>query len=175
LKPRLLELEPGKIEPYLREIHASESLRAAWAALPEPKRWRETYVKHAKTFVRIGEPAAGDRSWAQPLGLGLEVVPERDPTALGVGDTFAVRVLHAGEPLAGFVVGFVSAGETREHVVVTDGEGRAAAPLDVPGLWLVHGTFLRRATAAEREWDSDFTTLVVDVKDRGSRAAPDHK
>ena len=164
LKPRVLELEAGKIETYFREIHADEPLRAVWAAVPEPRRWRESYVKNAKTFVRVGEPAADERAWAQPLGLRLEIMPERDPTELRAGEALPVRVLRGGAPLAGFTLAFVSAGETREHVVVTDDDGRAQATLDVRGAWLVHGTDLRRATAADLEWESDFTTMVVEVK-----------
>lgn len=164
LKPRLLELAPEKIEVYFREIHATAELREVWAAVPEPRRWRESTVKCAKTFVRVGAPVAGDRSWAEPLGLPLELVPENDPTALRVGERFSVRVLKGGAPLSGFVLAFVSAGETREHVVVTDEEGRADAALDAPGAWLVHGTELRRSGTAEREWDSEFTTMVVEVR-----------
>ena len=164
LKPRLLELAPDKIELYFREVHAGDELRAAWAAVPAPRRWRESYVKHAKTFVRVGEPLAGDRAWAEPLGLALEIVPERDPTALQAGDELPVRVLRGGAPLAGFMLAFVSAGETREHVVMTDEQGRAGATLDARGAWLVHGTDLRRAAAPDREWDSDFATMVVEAR-----------
>jgi hypothetical protein len=64
----------------------------------------------------------------------------------------------------GFVLGYVSAGETREHVAVTDVDGRATAKLDTKGAWLVHGTDLRRVTAPDREWESDFTTMVVEVR-----------
>jgi hypothetical protein len=165
LKPRSLELAPDKIEAYFREIHASDDLREAWAAVPEPRRWRENYVKQAKAFVRVGEPAAGEHAWAEPLGMGLEIVPERDPTTLKEGDALPVRVWRKGVPFAGFVLGYVSAGETREHVAITDVEGRATATLDVRGTWLVHGTDLRRAVGAtDREWESDFTTMVVELR-----------
>ena len=164
LKPRVLELTPDKIELYLEEIHAGEALRALWAAVPEPRHWRESYVKHAKTFVSVGEHAATDRTWAEPLGLALEVVPERDPTALRVGDALPVRVLKNGKPLAGFTLGFVAAGETAEHVATTDAQGRASAVLDARGAWLIPGTDLRRTTAAGLEWESDFTTMVVEAK-----------
>lgn len=164
LQPRLLDLAADKIELYFREIHASDDLREQWEAIPAPKKWRENYVKNAKTFVRVGEPPADDRSWAEPLGLALEIIPERDPTSLKEGDALPVRVLRGGKPLPGFALGYVSAGETREHVAVTDAEGRATAKLDATGVWLVHGTDLRRVTTGEREWDSDFTTMVVEVR-----------
>ncbi len=164
LKPRLLDLAADKIEPYFSEIHAGAALRAQWAAVSEPKKWRELYVKNTKTFVRVGEPPAADRAWAEPLGLRLEIVPERDPTALRVGDDLPVRVLHEGKPFAGFTISFVAAGETREHVTATDAQGRAHAVLDGPGAWLVHGTDLRRVQRDDREWESDFTTMVVEAR-----------
>lgn len=164
LKPRERELEAEKIERYFRELHADDALRAVWAAVPEPRRWREHQVNTAKSFVRVGEPAADDRAWAEPLGFRLELVPERDPTALRAGDELPVRVLRGGAPLAGFTLTFVSAGETREHVTVTDDDGRARAALEVPGAWLVRGVELRRAVARELEWESDGTAMVVEVK-----------
>jgi uncharacterized GH25 family protein len=164
LKPKLLDLAPEKIELYFTELHADAALRAVWAAVPEPRKWRELYVKNTKTFVRVGEPPASDRAWAEPIGQRLEIVPERDPTTLRVGDDLSVRVLREGKPLAGFTVGFVAAGEKSEHVMKTDAEGRAHAVLDTAGAWLVHGTDLRRVKHAEREWESDFTTMVVEAK-----------
>ncbi len=164
LKPRLLDLAADKIELYFTEIHAGAALRALWAAVPEPRKWRELYVKNTKTFVRVGEPAAHDRSWAEPLPQSLEIIPERDPTTLRVGDDLSVRVLLHGKPLAGFNVGYVSAGEKNEHVAVTDAQGRAHALLDATGAWLIHGTDLRRVVHPEREWESDFTTMVVEAK-----------
>jgi len=121
-------------------------------------------VKTTKSFVRVGEPAADERAWAGSIGLGLELVPERDPTALRAGDELSVRVLRAGAPLAGLTIAFVSAGETREHVAVTDDGGRVCAVVDVRGTWLVRGTDLRRATAPGFEWESDCTTMVVEVR-----------
>lgn len=163
LKPKLLELEPKLIGEYLEEIHATPELRAQWTAVPAPKRWRENYTKLTKTYVRVGEPPAADRSWAEPAGLALEIVPEQDPTALRAGDEFSVRVVQSGLPLAGLPLGFVCEGETVHHVAVTDDAGRARARLDRSGRWLVHGTRLRRSAEPDLEWESDFITLVVDV------------
>jgi Domain of unknown function (DUF4198) len=74
------------------------SIRAQWDSIPKPKQWRESYIKHATSFVRVGAPR-GDSSWASPLGLGLEIDPERDPTVLVEGDALPVRVLRrAKEP-----------------------------------------------------------------------------
>ena len=163
LKPRDLELKPELIEEYFEEIHAGASLRAEWEKVPVPRRWRERYIKSATTFVRVGEPAAADRTWAEPAGLSLEIVPQRDPTRLKAGDLLKVQLLMHGKPLPGLPLGFVADGERHHHVVTTDSNGFAEAPVDHPGRWLVHGTYLKRSAEKNLEWESVFSTLVVDV------------
>lgn len=164
LKPVVRELAAEAVERYFREIHAGEALRAEWAAVPEPRRWRERVVKSGKCFVRVGEPAAAERAWTAPVGSPLEIVPERDPTMLRVGDELPVRVLRRGAPAAGLALSYVSAGESREYVVFTDAEGRARARLDLAGAWIVRGVELRRMAETELEWESDFATMVVEVR-----------
>lgn len=164
LQPAVREVAEQDIERLLRSRHAGDMLRAEWEQLAAPRRWTESLVRAAKTFVRVGEPPASDRSWAEPLGTSIELVPERDPTALRAGELFPVRVFQGGAPLAGAVVGFVSEDESHEHVVVTDEDGNAGAPLEIAGLWRVRAVSVRRATASSRVWDTWLATLLVEVR-----------
>jgi uncharacterized GH25 family protein len=99
-RPRTLTLEPKEVEHYLQEVGASPAVRARWQS---SRRWRESYAKLAKTYVRVGAPE-GDRSWAEPVGQPLEMVPGRDPTSVVAGDELPVIVLKAGKPLPGLTV-----------------------------------------------------------------------
>lgn len=165
LAPKTLTLAPDKVAEYLDEIDATPAVRAAWSAVPAPRRWRESYTKHAATFVRVGDPR-GDTSWATPMRLGLEFVPDRDPTALRAGDTLPVRVLQHGRPLAGFAVGARAADAATSTFARTDSAGRARVVLTAPGRWLLAGTDLRRSAAPGLEWESDFTTVTLAVRPR---------
>lgn len=162
LAPKILVLEPGKIEEYLREIDATPQVRAEWAALGGKRKWVESYSKHAKTFIRVGRPLE-DLSSTRPLGLGLELVPERDPTALDAGQTLTVLVLHRGRPLAGFAVGAIHEGSENATFARTDSAGRARVVLASRGRWLLNGTLIRRSLSPKLVWESDFTTLTVRV------------
>jgi len=163
LAPKMLELTPPKVKEYLDEIAASAEIRQAWETAAQPRHWREEYTKHAKTFVRVGQPSA-DRSWAEPAGMTLEIVPEKDPTALHSGDELPVRVLRQGKPFPSFPVGLVREGDPHDTVLRTDAEGRATFRLDRAGRWLLRGTDLRRSTKPSLEWESDFTTLTIQVR-----------
>jgi uncharacterized GH25 family protein len=160
LGPRTLDLEPGEVEHYLEEIGASGTIGPRWKALPEPRTWRETYVKHATTFVRLG--AKDDPGWAEPLGLGLEIVPLADPTRLSAGATLGVRLLKDGQPLAGLALRAGRAGKAPAFAT-TDADGRASFVLDGAGPWLLAATEVRPSPTRPSEWESDFATLYLEV------------
>jgi uncharacterized GH25 family protein len=162
LHPRTLDLTPEEVEEYLAEIGAPPSVRERYMAAPAPRRWRETYTKHAKSFVRVGEPNA-DRSWADPLGLAFELVPESDPTALKPGQEVTVRLLRAGRPAAGMAIGLVREGSPEGVLRTTDDAGHATFPLPQAGRWLLRATELRPVDGKEIDWESDFTTLTFEV------------
>lgn len=164
LRPKVLTLKPELVPEYFDEINADSALRNGWTRA-RLKQWRESYTKYAKAFVRVGAPLR-DSSWAQPMGLTLELVPQRDPTALQAGDTLVVLVLRNGTPVPNFSVGAIGSGETVAHFARTDFEGRAHVPFPRAGLWLLNGTLLRRSARSGLEWESDFTTLTLAVAAR---------
>ncbi len=163
LAPWALELKANEVKHYLDEIDAPAEIRQSWASAKATRPWREVYTKHAKTFVRVGQPKA-DRSWSQPVGMVLELVPEKDPTSLRAGDDFPVRVLKNGAPLPDFSLGIAREGGTQRTFKKTDAAGRAVFKLTRSGHWLLRGTELRRSTKAATDWESDFTTLTFEVR-----------
>jgi uncharacterized GH25 family protein len=164
LPPRTIELTPGQVKEYLDEVDAPEPLRKQWAEMKD-RRWRESYTKHPKTFARVGEPLS-DRSWAEPAGMFLEIVPEKDPTDIKTGDDFPVRVLKGGEPFPGFSLNAVSAGEPKGETRKTDSNGRVTFRLSKVGRWLLRGTDIRKSRQPDTDWESDFTTLTFEVKQK---------
>ena len=163
LRPRTLELTPAQVEEYLAEIGAPPEVRKRYEAMPAPRRWRETYRKHAKTFVRVGE-TAGDPLWRFPVGLGFELVPQADPTALRAGQQLGVTLLRGGKPAAAMSISLVREGSAEAIARTTDAAGNAEFPLAKAGRYLLRATDLRAADGKEVDWESDFTTLTVMVQ-----------
>ena len=164
LKPRTLELTPKQVQEYVDEIGAPDSVRQLYAPSSPPRRWRERYTKHAKSYIAVGS-TAGDTSWRVPAGLSLEIVPLTDPTSIAPGDTVVVRVLRDGAPAVDFPVGDVPAGEESQRLSRTDAQGvaRIAAPRHA-GSWMLRGTDLRRPpSGTDLDWESNFTTLTLFV------------
>jgi len=161
LKPRTIDLADHLIAEYFDEIGASAALRAEWQRRRGKEKWKETYAKHAKVYFVSGKEMR-DGSAQQPLGLTLELVPLTAVTSLRAGDRLPVRLLKHGKPLAGLPVGTIIEGESTRSFVSTDADGLATLRLTRPGRVLLFSTDLRR-TARDDAWESDFTTLVIQV------------
>ena len=160
-KPRSLELKAAEVKEYLEEIGAWESVGREWES-KGMGRWRESYTKNAKTYIRVGEPE-GDDSWARPVGMTLEFVPEKDPTRLGPGEELPVRLLQDGRPVPGLAVGLLAGNAKSGSLSKTDSEGRVRLRFKRGGWWLIRATLLKRSSKPDLDWESRFTTLTIFV------------
>lgn len=165
LPSRAVDLKPEQVKMFNDEVNAPAELQKEYDDMPEPKRWRGTSTKHPKTFVRVGDPK-NDTSWKEPVGLFLEIIPEKDPTALRVGDEFPVRVTRDGAPFAGFALHAVTTGDKEGEAQKTDAAGRAAFKLNKAGRWLVKGVESRKSTQPDLNFEAKSTTLTVEVSEK---------
>jgi Domain of unknown function (DUF4198) len=138
---------------------------SAWTrqrARGEP--WRERYAKDAKSCLRLG---SGDEGWPALASLGqrLELVPQRDPTRLVVGDELVLVLSFDGQPAPDVALRLISVGRP-ERVQRTDAQGQARFRLAAPGTYLVAATLLQRPVADGAPWTSRFATLGFSVGQR---------
>lgn len=160
-KPRSLELKPEQVREYLREIGAWDTVGKKWES-GGAGRFRESYTKHAKAYVRVGRPE-GDASWGEPVGMALELVPDSDPTQLPAGRELVVRLLSNGQPVTDASVGMVAAKAKSGSLSKTDAEGRVRLRPDRAGWWLIRATVVEPVSKPDLDWESRFTTLTVFV------------
>ncbi len=161
--PREIDLDEDEVTHYLDEIGAGDDIRAAWAASGTGRTWHETYTKLAKTFVRTGG-VGDDASCLAPVGLALELVPDRDPTGLAAGDTVTVRVLQGGKGLPGIAVGAVCGRTGAATMERANEAGYVRIAITGGGPWLVRATDLRARSGGT--WESVFTTLTFEAEGR---------
>ena len=162
--PRTLDLKPDEVRHYLQEVGAWDTVGEQWRR-SGGRTWRETYTKVAKTLVTVGDYRDG-RSWSEPVGAMLELVPKSGPAALVDGSELTLRLLGNGKPLPDLAVGAVTGSGAAPTLRRTDGEGQVSFRLDRPGPWLFRATLLRPANLRKGEWESIFTTLTLDVQPR---------
>ena len=165
LAAKVLNLPDSLIDEYFDEIGASPELRKQWTDTPSPKQWRESYAKHAKTYVRVGDSTSAF-SWRGDTHMELEIVPEADPTRLAAGDTLPLAVRYKGQRMPRFTIAAFREGTPAPQFIRTDAAGHARLPVGPPGSILLAGVHLRRVHETSLEWRSDFTTMTFRVRAR---------
>lgn len=162
LKPRDIELSDEKVTEYLDEIGATEGVRMIWQAQKGRVAWKETYAKHAKTIVAVGDPT-GDGSWGTPVGMKLELLPVDSPFAARSGQKYAVQILLDGKPLSRCPIGLVFKGQKERVFETSDADGKVTFSLRRAGEALIFAVHLR-PDGERQHWQSDFTTLTLKAR-----------
>ena len=118
----------------------------------------EKYSRCAKSIIQVGPPGATSQAQvSKPLGLALEIIPERSPYAEPQSSTLPVRVIYAGHPLKGALVKLTNLehDDVPFEIQMTDNAGRASFTMPTAGSWLLNVIWTK---TQPRSSDTDFET-----------------
>jgi uncharacterized GH25 family protein len=137
-------------------------LRTRTGAMDSPG--REIYSRCAKALVLVGSADPKSQPQVtQAVGLPLEIVPLRNPYALGIGEQLPVQVLYQGHPLAGATVMLTNLefdGQPLE-TKLSDRDGRAAFVVPRVGTWLVNVLWTQPIqNNPDADFDTTFSSLT---------------
>jgi hypothetical protein len=170
LRPRPIELSAEDFNEYLAHEGLNHVLQAREKAKKNDDLGRELYAKFAKSILHLGSPE--EEVATKPIGLKLEIVPQRDPASVSPGEKLTLKVLFDGKPLSNAQLGIVSdvaPGNAVEEgepylTTLTSFEGIASIPISSPGTWLVRLVHMIPAGDGKpHDWESFFSTLTFRV------------
>ena len=159
LPPNSLDLDAENVAEYLRDLGEPAGVRERYE---RQGKWRESYRKSIKALVATADAGERGDDARKPVGLPLELVPVSDPRTLHVGDLFELELIADGKALTDLRVGLHTRG-VAARFADTDARGRVKFRLLHGGPTLFYATQLRAVESPDREWDSDFTTLTLEV------------
>jgi uncharacterized GH25 family protein len=172
--PSAIELPAEKFNEYLKEegldaVVAQRARRNETGATA-----RELFARCAKSLVWSGSAAAAqsDRSIGfTRLGFTLELIPERNPYALGPGQELPVRLTYENRPLAGALVAAINQLNPSEKLAArSDNEGRVRFRLRPGGMWMIKAVHMVPAPAGTNaDWTSFWASLTFELQ--GATAA----
>lgn len=167
-------LPPRRFNDYLKEEGLALALAARQRTGKTGTAGRERYSRRAKALIEVGRQTAADHALAsRPLGLKLEIVPERSPYALGPARQLPVHVLYNGRRLPNATVKLTDLGQDQRPVavVVTDRAGRATFRVPARGKWLLNVVWAEPVAGDPRvDFETIFSSLTF-----GYGAAPRRK
>lgn len=165
LKPRTLTLDLDSVDHYLDEIGADAKARAAWESETEPRRWRESYGKLARSYLQLGNEIASVGCEDEFASRGFDIRPVQNPIALLAGSILQLRLTLGGELLAGQAVGLEHAGTGRVPLKRSDETGLVSFHLEQPGTYMVYAVHLEHQPGEDTNWTSEFVTLTFEIAD----------
>jgi len=125
---------------------------------------RERYSRRAKALIQVGvQTAANSAQATRTLGFKLEIVPERNPYALGASRMLPVRVMYNGRRLPGATVKLTRLeADAKPHAIaVTDRNGHASFRIPPVGSWLVNVLWSEAVKGDPNvEFDTTFSSLT---------------
>jgi uncharacterized GH25 family protein len=182
-----VQLDAAKFERYL----ADEGLDTVSAARARAGRSgtpaKEIFSRCAKSLIVVGGDAgAGSQRALAPLGLVLELVPERNPYTLAAGQELPLRLLYGGRALPGAKVTALlkprpdrqtgpaspdrQPRQPRQVSARTDAQGRVSLPLAEPGVWLVKAVHMIAAPPGSgADWESFWASLTFALPGTAAR------
>jgi uncharacterized GH25 family protein len=126
----------------------------------------EKYSRHAKAILQVGPvDPRGQAQVSKPLGLALEIVPERSPIGAR-GGALPVRVLYHGRALGGALVKLTDLAHDAEPVAMqrTDANGRAVFAMPGRGSWLLNVIWTRpQPRSSLTDFETDFSSLSFGI------------
>jgi hypothetical protein len=124
---------------------------------------REAYSRRCKALVQVGLPAANSPWVTRPIGLTLEIVPEKNPYLLAPKERLPVRIYYEGQPLAGATVQLTNLefdGRPLEQHL-SDAGGRTSFDVPRTGSWLVNVIWTKHITNnPQADFDTTFSSLT---------------
>lgn len=161
--PKEIELRDDQVVHYLDEARPGDDVRQAWEKQKGKSKWKEDYVKFAKTAVAVGDAAASDASWREPVGLELEIVPTANPTTLKPGESATFALLRNGQPVPDAALALIQADKKERTYQRTDQQGRATFTVSEPGQYLLATTILTPPAEEGGKWMGHFGTFTFEV------------
>jgi uncharacterized GH25 family protein len=162
---KTIRIEADKFNEYLAEEGLDKVLEQRRLAKEDRKPGRERYSRYLKCLVQAGDTR--DEAWKKQFGHRLEIVPQVDPSTLKTGDSFKVRVLFEGKPLANvplFALNRKDSEKARSQKLVTAADGTAEVKLSRAGMWLVRLVHMRRCPDTdEADWESFWSALTFAI------------
>lgn len=158
-----ITLEPDKFEKYLADEGLESILDARKRRGERMKEGREAFSRSAKALIAVNGETG--RSFDRPLGLTLEVIPEKDPLARRNRGLLPLKVLYEGRPLRDCLVVALQRDQPQSTAKArTDKEGRVSLKIAARGAWLVKAVHMVVAPPETgADWESIWASLTFEI------------
>src|SRR3990170_4722485 len=159
-----IELDAEKFNAYLKEDGLEEILEHRIKTNTNSNAAKEFYSRYTKLLLQVGDKK--DDTFKKVLGFPIEIIPDRNPYSLQMGDPIKFKILAKGKPLFGVKVKVWNRFDNRTTIqnIHTEKDGTIETRISNPGPWMVSVVQMVPSEDTKAEWQSYWGSLVFGVK-----------
>lgn len=167
--PSYIKIDSSHFNEYLDKDGHSNVLKLRKERSQKNKEGTEKYTRFLKTILQVGSKNTDE--YKKPFGFKIEIIPQKNPYILKVGETLDVQVLFDGEPLPDVAVMATYDTHSKEHdvysqIIRTDDSGKSKIILDKPGVWLIRANYMTELKDdSKTEWESFWSNLTFEIRE----------
>ena len=171
IKPRMIEMSAKDYNKYLKHDGVLDILEARRKSGELDQKVKEKYSKHVKALFQVGEKRTED--FGQVFDYPIEIIPQQNPLALGIGDILTVKVVFNGKLVKNQLIyasyeGFHKHDEDGGHAEAvhtrTNKNGSAHIKLGHKGRWYVRLIHMVPSKEKGVDYESNWATLTFEIK-----------
>jgi uncharacterized GH25 family protein len=171
IKPRNLEMSSADFDKYLLHSGVKDILKQRRKKTQTGEKVVEKYSKHVKAVFQVGEKRTN--SFRQSFDYPIEIIPQENPLAKGVGDVLPVKIFLRGKPLPNQLVyasyvGFHKHDDDGQHVEAvqtrTDVNGEAEIKITKNGIWYIRLIHMAKCQEDGVDFESNWATITFEIK-----------
>jgi uncharacterized GH25 family protein len=158
-----VELEGEKFNQYLKEDGLDEILYQREQSKTLSKPAKEFYSRYTKLLIQVGEKK--DDTYKKIVGFPIEIIPEKNPYALKLGEVIRFKILFQGKPAFGTKVRVWNRFNNRTTVqnIYTEKDGTMETRLSGKGPWMVSVVKMIASKESGADWQSYWGSLVFGI------------
>jgi uncharacterized GH25 family protein len=125
---------------------------------------REFYSRHTKLLIQCGTKT--DDTFKKEVGLPIEIIPDKNPYTLKIGDRIKFKILLNGKPLFGakVKVWIKQKNKTSIQNIYAQQDGMIETSVSNSGTWMVSVVTMMKSQDPKADWQSYWGSLVFAVK-----------
>jgi uncharacterized GH25 family protein len=136
---------------------------------------REIYSRRAKALIQVGAvDSVPQPQVTRPVGLTLEIVPQKNPYKLKPNEALPVQVIYEGKPLPGAFVKLTNLDFDFKPIAMhrTDANGRASFKVPLQGKWLLNVIWTKPVRGnPNADFETIFSSLTFGFSRSGATAS----
>jgi uncharacterized GH25 family protein len=159
-----IERSADEFNVHLKEYGLDEILEERRNSNTLSMAAKESFSRYTKLLFQVGTKL--DDTYKATTGFPVEIIAEKNPYSLRIGDAVRFKILFDGKPMFGVRAKVWNRYQNRTTIqnIYTEKDGTFEARISNPGPWMVSVVRMTSSKTPGADWQSYWSSLVFGIE-----------